>query len=482
MAQGYSLHLGLNGVDAAKYNGWAGTLAGCVNDANAMQSICAAQGFTTQVLLNEQATSDAILGGIGQAAYNLQPGDTFVLSYSGHGGQVPDTTGDSPNGLDDTWVAYDRMVLGHELYNLWSQFAAGVKIEVYSDSCHSGTVVRELVTPDGLIKWPRNPGSGAARGGGATALASTAELSFRQVYAAASAALRVDAAGIGNPSLSASPSRSIPPALALQLFARDRSHYDAAMWSRNRAAISAAVILISGCQDNQESQDGVNNGLFTEKLLAVWNNGNFAGTLPQFHQAILALMPPTQTPNYFTVGADDPVFDAARPLSLVVDRGTSLPAEPPVDATVEPPKVTGPGRMDPTSSPPTFTVIAGSNRFWTVEIASDPEAFGDTGRRTASGWYASWDDPNLPPRMTGTTFQLPASAWNRLRDSSRLYYRVGSTANSTGWDRYLVSTTDGDAASAPYIALSSIPKNAKGVPPDVMAVNNIPFGAYSLTY
>ena len=147
--RGFSLHIGLNGVDASKYNGWAGTLAGCVNDANAMQSVCRLQGFDAQTLLNSEATADAILGAIGQAAFNLQSGETLVLSFSGHGGQVPDITGISPSGLDDTWVAYDRMILGHELYNLWGQFASDVRIEVYSDSCHSGTVIRDLFT-----RWP----------------------------------------------------------------------------------------------------------------------------------------------------------------------------------------------------------------------------------------------------------------------------------------------------------------------------------------
>ena len=33
----------------------------------------------------------------------------------------------------------------------------------------------------------------------------------------------------------------------------------------------AAVILISGCQDNQTSMDGDENGAFTEQLLQVWD-------------------------------------------------------------------------------------------------------------------------------------------------------------------------------------------------------------------
>ena len=42
-----------------------------------------------------------------------------------------------------------------------------------------------------------------------------------------------------------------------------------------------AVILISGCQDNQTSMDGDHNGAFTEQLLKVWNDGAFSGSYSQ---------------------------------------------------------------------------------------------------------------------------------------------------------------------------------------------------------
>ena len=312
MAQGFSLHIGLNGVDASKYDGWSGTLAGCVNNANAMQTICAAQGFKTQVLLDGDATADAILGAIGRCAFSLQSGDTLVVSYSGHGGQVPNSTGASPNGLDDTWVAYDRMVLGHELYNIWGQFASTVRIEVYSDSCHSGTVIRELFLQDGAVKWPSSNEKAAP-----LFVSDVGARNFKNVFGPASLTLPKAAVQAGPGKAGAAPERAIPPALALALFERDQAMYETAQWTRKRGAVAASVILISGCQDNQTSRDGLNNGLFTEKLLSVWDKGKLVGTLPQFHQAIVALMPPEQTPNYFTVGAADEIFTKSKPLTIV---------------------------------------------------------------------------------------------------------------------------------------------------------------------
>jgi hypothetical protein len=446
MAQGYSLHIGLNGVDPAGYNGWPGTLSGCLNDANAMQGICAGQGFTTQTLLNGDATANAILSAIGQCAYNLQSGDTFIISYSGHGSQVPDTTGTSPTGLDDTWVAYDRMLLGHELYNLWSQFSAGVRIEVYSDSCHSGTVIRELFQPTGEVKWPSS-----TRKVVPLFKADDGRQHFKQVFARAFKS-QTRSMPVVSPGTR---SRAMPPEIALAVFQRDQVMYEAMQRSRKRGDITGTVILISGCQDNQESQDGQMNGLFTEKLLAVWDSGNFSGTLPQFHQAIVALMPASQTPNYFSVGATDDVFANSRPLTIVDVRGTTQ--RPGTTAPSKSPSVVGPpGYSRLEADGPAFKVTLGDNPYYIFEITNDPVCFGNPDKRMDANFYASWDDPTAQARYTSSVYRMPSQAWNALKDSDILYYRVGTTtsADADHWDNYLTSTTDGDAAQAPSLTLT----------------------------
>jgi hypothetical protein len=84
------------------------------------------------------------------------------------------------------------------------------------------------------------------------------------------------------------------------------------------AKTKAAVILISGCQDNQTSLDGDHNGAFTEQLLRVWNDGRFRpkdGTHINFHAAIKAGMPSTQTPNLFTLGRAG-TFARQRPFTV----------------------------------------------------------------------------------------------------------------------------------------------------------------------
>jgi hypothetical protein len=68
------------------------------------------------------------------------------------------------------------------------------------------------------------------------------------------------------------------------------------------AKCRAAVILISGCQDNQSSMDGDRNGAFTEQLLKIWNGGAYRGNYAMFYAEIKAGMPPSQTPNLFQLG------------------------------------------------------------------------------------------------------------------------------------------------------------------------------------
>jgi hypothetical protein len=76
------------------------------------------------------------------------------------------------------------------------------------------------------------------------------------------------------------------------------------------------ALLISGCQDNQTSADGDRNGLFTETVLAVWKNGKFKGDYRGFHKSVVKLMPPTQTPNFFTIGPANYPFEEQKPFTV----------------------------------------------------------------------------------------------------------------------------------------------------------------------
>jgi len=147
MPRGISLHVGLNKVDPAHYDGWDGALVACEFDADAMKAIAETAGFEPRTqLLTEAATAAAVTAAIEGMAQELGAGDFFFLTYSGHGGQVPDAhqNGDEPDRSDETWLLYDRQLVDDELYALWAKFQPGVRIFVLSDSCHSGSVTKAI--------------------------------------------------------------------------------------------------------------------------------------------------------------------------------------------------------------------------------------------------------------------------------------------------------------------------------------------------
>src|SRR5215212_10639420 len=143
-----SIHIGLNAVSPAHYEGWSGELTACEFDAKDMAAVAKAAGMKPTVLLTKNATRQKVLTAIRAAAKQLKSGDLLFLTYSGHGGQIPDVTGEEDDKLDETWCLYDGELIDDEVYLELSRFAAGVRVLVLSDSCHSGTVTRARV-PEG---------------------------------------------------------------------------------------------------------------------------------------------------------------------------------------------------------------------------------------------------------------------------------------------------------------------------------------------
>ena len=142
MNTGISLHIGLNYVDQNHYSGWDGELSAAEYDANDMYAIAEKQGFKPIKLLRSDATRDTVTTSIKTASSQLKENDFFFISYSGHGGQLPDLNFDEDESMDETWCLFDGELIDDELSKLWSTFQKGVRILVISDSCHSGTVLR----------------------------------------------------------------------------------------------------------------------------------------------------------------------------------------------------------------------------------------------------------------------------------------------------------------------------------------------------
>jgi hypothetical protein len=270
MAKGLSLHIGLNKVDPKRYAGWDGPLTACEADANDMASIARDKKFEGMTLLTKDATRAAVKSALKHAATQLKSGDIFFLTYSGHGGQLPDMNGDEPDRLDETWCLFDGQLVDDEIFKALGTFASGVRIIALSDSCHSGTVLKNV-----------------------RAFKDSAE---GKVY------------------------RNMPHEVALRTYRDNRAEYDPILndkeLSKALDQIQASGLLISGCQDNQLSMDGAFNGLFTSVLLNTWNNGAFERDYRYFFKRIVQHMPPDQTPNFFRVGPVSTAFERSRPFTI----------------------------------------------------------------------------------------------------------------------------------------------------------------------
>jgi hypothetical protein len=128
------------------YPGTDSDLAGCVNDANDWAAELGGRGFTTTKLLDKKATHAAMTKAIGGLIKDAKKGDTLVITYSGHGTWVPDSSGDEPDGRDEGLCPYDignvGPLLDDDIRGLFGKRAAGARILLISDSCHSGSVTR----------------------------------------------------------------------------------------------------------------------------------------------------------------------------------------------------------------------------------------------------------------------------------------------------------------------------------------------------
>jgi hypothetical protein len=226
-------------------------------------------GYRSQKLIREQATRDAVIAGIREAARNLAAGDIFLVSFSGHGGQVPNAgADDEPDGQDETWCLFDGQLIDDELLALWHQFPAGCRILVVSDSCNSGTVFRMA---------PPVPGSPRVR--------------------------------------------AAPRAVMRRTYLAHRSFYTARQVEAKtelmrRPVLQSTVRLLAGCEDGDSSLDGQENGAFTGALLETWNFGRFNGDYARFHREILNRIDSPQRPQHNVIGPANPAFDRQRPFAI----------------------------------------------------------------------------------------------------------------------------------------------------------------------
>jgi hypothetical protein len=197
-------------------------------------------GFETRTKFTDTCTRNALAAAFEQAAAILRSGDVFLWTISCHGGQIPDVGVDENDGLDETLCLFDGQWLDDETKAKVAGFAPGVRVVIVVDACHSGSSLRS-----------------------------------RQ--------------------------RGMPATVAVSAYLANKAFYDSLPVRQSRGlsriGANASTVALCACKDDQVASDGEVNGLFTAKLLQVWNAGHFVGNYESLHTSIRNKMPSSQTPT-----------------------------------------------------------------------------------------------------------------------------------------------------------------------------------------
>jgi hypothetical protein len=129
-------------------------LQGAVNDAQLLAQTLRRHGVDlteNSILLNQNATVAAFRVQYANVLSQAKPGDEFIITYAGHGGQEREFGKplDEQDGLDETLMFYDfdpkqpqqGRLSDDELYTLFAH-AKDVSVLFVADSCHSGGITR----------------------------------------------------------------------------------------------------------------------------------------------------------------------------------------------------------------------------------------------------------------------------------------------------------------------------------------------------
>ena len=153
-----ALCVGINEFEHLPRSSW---LQGCVNDARDLAGLLQANyGFAEvdiTMLLDSQATKEQVVARLSSmldlaAAGELQH---IVFTFSSHGTQIPDTSDDEADRLDEAFACYDinnsgdswdpaTVISDDELFALFARLPDGVVFDVVLDTCHSGTGLKSL--------------------------------------------------------------------------------------------------------------------------------------------------------------------------------------------------------------------------------------------------------------------------------------------------------------------------------------------------
>ena len=122
-------------------------LNGCINDISLIETYLKTKGFSDITLITDKTeikpTKSNILSSIEKFLTSSKEDDILYFHYSGHGSIVKDNNGDEVDGIDETIVSKDLILItDDELISLIRQ-KINKKTTLFAiiDSCHSGSML-----------------------------------------------------------------------------------------------------------------------------------------------------------------------------------------------------------------------------------------------------------------------------------------------------------------------------------------------------
>jgi len=126
------------------YPGYYNDLYGCVNDAKNWAELLEGLGFSVEIILDNDATKDNVLYLLKDLVEASFPEDILVFTYSGHGTQIIDFSGDELDGYDEALYVYDGAISDDKIKECLEKLNHKCVFVAIIDSCFSGTVTRVL--------------------------------------------------------------------------------------------------------------------------------------------------------------------------------------------------------------------------------------------------------------------------------------------------------------------------------------------------
>lgn len=258
---GTALLVGVHTLSQAHYGGNLTSLSSPLRDVEDFEHIAKLNGIEVKTFIQATATRNNLLSGIGKAAKALNPGDFFLLVFSGYGGSIANYAGTGHSQHCPTWCLYDGQLLLSEIRMALAAFQPGVDVLVIAD-CSNGTDINwKPIEPD-----------------------LTPKLLQREITDS--------------------------------VYLTNKDFYDATILATiTPEAIKANVLWLHACQPNQVSYENNLNGYLTSAIKHLWNGGLYGQKFQQFFDEIILEMPPYQSPSVEVLGGNASNLFSRRPFS-----------------------------------------------------------------------------------------------------------------------------------------------------------------------